>query len=322
MKYVLLSVLLLCANFSTCQTFSKAIALNNSDGHIYFANEKSQWHHCLVIDGHEPWTVDIQTEVVDTFVIDDIPYSLISGNFFGHSILPKTDSIYVFNLEEKVYYLEGDSIHVLYDFDVNVGDTLTHKFPVKFDSLWFSENPTVSPYYKLVIDSITTIDINGESLKRVYFSEFNELDEETNYIWTPTDLGRWYTEKLGYENFILPYIVTGFDENNTGCDLREFSDNQINFINTDAYCFTTSTVNPIKENQISLFPNPSNNLIEIKTGEKFDLIFIYNSQGEIVNKLAFNHIISVSNFDNGIYFLTLLSSKNNRIESLKFCIKR
>ena len=87
-------------------------------------------------------------------------------------------------------------------------------------------------------------------------------------------------------------------------------------LSTDSnYCSTWTSVdeNQIDENQIKLFPNPTNDVIHVSSKTKMDNIQIFNSLGQIIYYKKFvkkrKVKIPMRKYRNGIYFIRINSDK-------------
>ena len=70
-------------------------------------------------------------------------------------------------------------------------------------------------------------------------------------------------------------------------------------------CGTTNVNEMNTQNNIELFPNPSNGIINIGFLETNFTVIINNQLGEIIMKKSNPKTINLSNNPNGIYYLTL-----------------
>lgn len=72
--------------------------------------------------------------------------------------------------------------------------------------------------------------------------------------------------------------------------------------------------NPEKERQISVYPNPAKNIINIESEELIREVRVYNTLGEMVLKLEIGNSegkVDVSGLENGIYFVEVLTDEMN-----------
>ncbi|MEO8086689.1 MAG: T9SS type A sorting domain-containing protein [Bacteroidota bacterium] len=82
---------------------------------------------------------------------------------------------------------------------------------------------------------------------------------------------------------------------------------------------TTAISNIQKQNQITIFPNPSNHNIKISSGETLDHISICNLQGENILNLTSDKketSIDVSRLPKGIYFIKVIAAGNSTTQKL------
>lgn len=74
-------------------------------------------------------------------------------------------------------------------------------------------------------------------------------------------------------------------------------------------CFPNAVNEVVKNNTITITPNPANTLIHISSEEKIKHISLSNSIGSIVQTTSSNSM-HVDNIPNGIYFVTIVTEKN------------
>lgn len=72
-----------------------------------------------------------------------------------------------------------------------------------------------------------------------------------------------------------------------------------------------SSVSKITEETIKVYPNPSNDEININTEYYFDKIQLLNIYGQEVINTSFNHTLDISQLNSGIYYLKLTNSKTH-----------
>ena len=89
---------------------------------------------------------------------------------------------------------------------------------------------------------------------------------------------------------------------------------ELNFLNYEVNC--AADVNEITtENNIDIMPNPASNYFNIE-GENIINVEIYNAVGQVVdiiNVNGNNAQINTENYNNGIYFVRVLTSDANVI---------
>ncbi|HKO41125.1 MAG TPA: T9SS type A sorting domain-containing protein, partial [Nitrososphaeraceae archaeon] len=75
----------------------------------------------------------------------------------------------------------------------------------------------------------------------------------------------------------------------------------------------------VKDNSISIYPNPTNSVINIKCENSIKSIELYDVQGRIlVTKMVSdnNEVLDISNKSNGIYFLKITSENGIKVEKI------
>lgn len=209
-------------------------------------------------------------------------------------------------LTKKVYYYNYYQEVVLYDFSLNVGDTIFYGKE--------SGNPQFS-YYK-VVDSIGTIDLNGELRKKwnLTTSMYNMKD-----IWIE-GIGSVY--RHGLLNPINPDIPTNASSTYFGCykygNILYFNREATN--STDCPCSQwLVSVPEIKSEsaEIKLYPTPTKDILNINLGNTtYDFLEIYTFNSKLVEKTKINSRenieLNLENLEKGIYFIKF-SGKDNII---------
>ena len=213
---------------------------------------------------------------------------------------------------KKVYFTDFIDEMVLYDFSLDIGDTIFYSIP-----------SSGIDYYKVVQDKYSVI-VSGQMRNMFYLK--NSLYNFDDY-WIE-GIGSVYRFGLLYP--IKPYIVMDGSTPYFGC----FSHDSITYINENA-CISscpcswwivntddfleTATV-------IEVIPNPFSDIITVKSSNafiSFIKVEIFNSIGSrIVNKSLnqSNEInIDVSSLPNGIYILK--TTYNSSYTSVQKIIK-
>jgi len=218
-------------------------------------------------------------------------------------------------LNRKVYFLPADSISesLLYDFNLNIGDTL----PTSYIN---NEHNDVSYPFSSVVTSVDSVLIGNSYRKRFEISGYNFPNVFGPYVYLIEGIGSTF----GLLSWLRPdpevpigstllcfnhYGITMFPDSNYQCDI----------------------VSSIKENEIKLepgiqiFPNPFNLTTEIvfdKTYHTVEMTFT-DIQGKLIKSQKYFNcdmiILAREGIDNGIYFLRL-TLDNEYIETKKILI--
>ena len=152
-------------------------------------------------------------------VINDTVAKLININkvaYNGNESVGNPLIVYESNL--RVYHWTGERFMLMYDFNLNAGDTL--KTEIQYINLCDSVSP-------VIIDSVSSVNINGINLKVQYIT-YTPYSEEMGVNEPRTER---IVERVGSEsNFIYaPNCVFGCSFEYTG--LRCYNDDDISYRN-------------------------------------------------------------------------------------------
>jgi hypothetical protein len=211
--------------------------------------------------------------------------SLFQSNLFYRGLLREENN--------KVFYLDTlNQLDTLYDFSLNVGDT------VLFDLYG------MSPEWLHVIN-VDSIQINGQYYKRLKFEEpsisaFDWLDEE-------------WIEGIGSKHGLLfPAFPVKFSEEIPDSMLLTctYSDNQQiwqhpSYLN--CYVNIVLSVNDIEYSYFNIYPNPFSNHVIIENNKNREYVLtILNNSGQIIRheQIESNtQTIDLSELKAGLYLL-------------------
>lgn len=148
--------------------------------------------------------------------------------------------------------------------------------------------------------------ITHDSLMSLFISNHNYL--ETNGIYSRENLA-W--TNYNYNNLDLDYMSSWITNRLAYLDAKLTDD-----------CIPLSTEESIINSRFfTIYPNPTTDLIYLKSNEEFNdmNIYIYNILGQIVLQDIFspsNNSISLQNLKRGIYFIKLENEKNYEISKI------
>lgn len=258
-----------------------------------FAPVGSKWVYCYAVNalgGAEGYDTLVVESIAETH-FDTLPcrelqvtYCYLWGDF-GCGLVSK---VTVCQDNKKVYYQEGDSLHLLYNFDAMPGDTLRIRYPqaldtfnqLAIDSAFFA-NPS-RPYFDIVILDTATLDLNGQ---KVWAQTFEEIQNDDDFH------SSWYNgqfwEGIGSTaGWLFPRAINGLQEEHIPLNLISYTSLALsgNFLNFNPFCPTTSIKEKFSNFFVKVWPNPANDVlnIELPEGNAPVLIQIIDQTGRIV----------------------------------------
>jgi len=188
-----------------------------------------------------------------------------------------------------------DSIeYLLYDFNIEIGDTIYYNTPMNGDSL------------KYILKGIDTVQISGQNRRRYSFDR--DLHTGTDY---------WY-EGIGS----IPYGFLGphMEPFESGIFLGCYYDSIIYWRNnTGRNCSVLSVEeNKYKKPSISAYPNPTQDKVHFNNLEPDITYRLYNTHGKLISKGDFisKNYIDLTSHPKGLFLVTL-SYKEKRIANFK-----
>jgi hypothetical protein len=235
-----------------------------------------------------------------------------------YKVSSQIDTLFFWQNEEKVYYYRDSRFFLLYDFNVNIGDTLTFSFKKSE----FGESPYEIIPVKCVVHDVQFTNIDGKELKMIFT---NIIDEISAYFHIKNGTYN-YIEKIGHPKIFMEEVIETWTTMAYTTGLRCYYDNEINYI-TDwwtkydlpcDYYGRTNIFDIISNNYIQIFPNPTCDFITINIINE-DIAFnyqLYDIQGKTLKQgklKSKSHIIDIRDLNNGIYFVNI---KNEKQKSL------
>ena len=190
----------------------------------------------------------------------------------------------------RVYLHDNSQPVLLYDFSLEVGDTLIS------DLVTFS--------YVFVVEEIDEVVLlNGETRKRWLF------DSEE---WGTGGLYRMYTEGIGMETGLFGDFIQFEWWSSLSC--VQLNNEHLWEDNSHGWgtCWGLVGENEIATEDLQIYPNPASDYIRISTPKNFVKaeVKIFNSLGQLVFENAIqseNTIVDVSDFKRGMYFVMIKS---------------
>jgi hypothetical protein len=221
----------------------------------------------------------IEYEVVKDTIIESLEARLVlidSKHYNG--IETGTDSIIVRESNSRIYYWDEDQFKLMYDFNLNKGDTLDVEIAI-------NNCDSVSP---IIIDSVFYKNISGHELK-VQIISYTLFAE--NSLGITTEVTEQIIENIGSERQFIYSPGCLIDEEFTYSGLRCYNDENIFYKNDwwskhypDIGCDSlindsTSNIQVYGKSLVQIYPNPSDNFVIIEN--TFNNIIIKNSYAEL-----------------------------------------
>lgn len=207
----------------------------------------------------------------------------------------------------KVYLFSSssNSFKLIYDFSALTGDTIEI-----YNRSWAIDSTTT-----VVVDSVSTININGTVLGVQYVSQpfMQEFYMSGTII-----------ENIGWTEFMFP--LHSWADPPYGGELRCFQNDSIGLYNpSGVVCdFITTEIESINNtNNFSVYPNPTHGIITISIPNNVSLTNTTVSLSDVSGREVLNHFLNsrktelnVNHMPNGIYFLKINTVKGNLVKKL------
>lgn len=257
-------------------------------------------------------------EICGDTMVDGLRYE-----FVHHSIFYSDSTRFYRRFNEairkegaKVFYKDlsraESTEFLLYDYDLEVGE-----------SLIAGQLPDGSDYIVYTVDSIGTIDINGEIKKKIYVRDhdFEFAALEDGYI--IEDIGLvWQSRHPFY------FVGVGFDH--TWMFSCYYKNEDLVFTNPEDFNFLdecpegrpfeicepniTSTNEHVDSKNLSIFPNPANDIVNIATDFNEYRIRVYNISGQLIQQAEDAVALDVAHLPDGMYFIGVEDKSSGQIQ--------
>lgn len=216
-------------------------------------------------------------------------------------------SFYLYEEDEKIFYSYRDTFYILFDFNLDIGDTIKYAVPYDytFPDSEFYDSITIQ-----LVDSIGQLEVNGSGFRKYWLSEPILIDQGSGGFFN------CFTERIGGCEYFFPY------EWNLGPDLfgvsfRCYFDYELDIRNIYGRpCDTVFSILSINQSQnmpFKLWIN--NNTLNIETNNivhfnnQFNLT-IYSINGMVINDQWIHltnsmYQLELNSIPKGIYIVTL-----------------
>ncbi|MFY7861556.1 MAG: T9SS type A sorting domain-containing protein [Chitinophagales bacterium] len=214
-----------------------------------------------------------------------------------------------YELGYEITYQDGDIVYIqsptgwdtLYNFNAQVGDIYPLSMTSKYG--WAGIEG-----FTMVIDN-GIIDINGQS-RRFYVNVYNIEHEFGSSYWELNDTIVEGIGSINYYLYALDNMVNSMTCGGESGPFRCYSDNNLGTFKVTNYpeCdFVIGIEEQMEKLNLEIFPNPSSDIIYLKSDKRFHLIEIYDTCGQRVHSSTNNNFIDVSHLSHGVYILKAYS---------------
>jgi hypothetical protein len=263
--------------------------------------------------------------VKDTIVNDTLCTKIIVEYHNDKGVIKFMGYEFIYSSENQVYNYHHGHFYLLYDFSLQVGDTV--KLFIGSNSELFQQleeinlNTIDSLTIKYIIIKKNSVNIGGINTTSIEMEYSNEYFQMPRLSFESQQI----VKNIGSLDFLFGNLFTGIESGFYG-PLRCYSDSMVNYT-TDIPCDLLTSVesfnsnqkvciypNPVTEKSIIYFPNP------FKTEVKVEII---NSDGKVMssNETCDSYLqINPEKYSKGIYIYRVYS-KDEFIGSGRF-IKR
>jgi hypothetical protein len=262
--------------------------------------------------------------VKDTMVNDTVCTKIIVEYHNDKKEIKYMGDEYIFSTEDHVYNYHHGRFYLLYDFSLQVGDTvvLTPGSNCNlYSQLESSDTDFLNAIHrKHIVTEKDSIEIGN---KKYLFIKMGFIFEDDSVIPYLTFRSSIIVKGIGSFGFLTGTLFTGIESGYYG-PLRCYSDSSVAYT-TEIPCdmLTSSNIELNKNSKVCVYPNPvtSNSLINFPNEMKNDVVIeIIDATGRIITstETCEDHVVIGSeNFTTGVFFYRVYS-KDGFIGSGRF----
>lgn len=221
----------------------------------------------------------------DTFIDNRLCHVL--GVTDNGLYLPESELV-VFSKNGRMYFHENEEWHLLYDFTVNEGDTVTYyvsaKYPyyinIQVKPEVFEQEILDSNPYRLVVTKIDTLtDENGQAMRRFHITN---LEGE---LFSIHNMGVHIVEHVGsMEKLFGNNVAITSPECHDWPMIRCYSDDKYFFRFTDEACDSLVSAKNMVLQGIIIYPNPGSDIIIVENPDPRPLFYsVFNTKGQMIS---------------------------------------
>ena len=251
----------------------------------------------MLQEGNEWYTLDAQVcssqtlrgfntlvhQISEDTLIDGVRYTKVMQTV--NDVGTPTLAALLREEDGKVWERYGSTEVLLYDFTANLGDSLVCGYGDYF-----------------VLDSISIEQIGGVDRKKFWFGL------EYDFIGDPYAMETWI-EGIGSDLGLLfcgsYYFCGGYYR-----ALCFHQNGELVWQNPEYDACLITDVEEIPDNELTLYPNPANNLVRINGVEAAE-VQVYNAIGQMVKTVRGTNEIDVVDLAEGVYLVRIMDAEGN-----------
>jgi len=277
-----------------------------------FAPLNAIWHYENFCNT-PPWSEScgyFTVEAVRDTVINGLTATVLEHRNMG-MLIPQAEVI-VREADNRVYFFEDGQFKLLYDFNLNEGDTMTFSVPqnVAYYDFTCGGGYGVPDSAQVRIDSTALIEVDGQLLKTLYSTEIIVPGNEHS-AWVL----RQFTERIGSHVGLFGYTTNQCLGGFNGY-LRCYSDSLISYKTIAEECdFVMGQEELAGNDAATVYPNPTRGAVRVESGrESITAYRVTSMSGQVLlqhtGSFSSSFDIDLSHLPPGIYMVEAFSSSD------------
>ncbi len=277
----------------------------------YFAPIGAEWCFGSILTFNYPHYSKYYSEK-DTVIIGQNCRKISAYSIYPEGGKREWPPLFVYATPDTVYcYNDSFNLFVpMYIFNVSEGDTLTYHVSMKLTSIGIPGSSWSDSLFQVVVTKVDSVYVDGIYLRQVWTQPVENWGFIDSYI-----------ERIGSTNIFFGNIFLGSFPETYHTALRSYQDSAISYKYTeygeyDCEFFPTAINEKTKQEEILIYPNPSNRIFSVNIGlynvAESDITLTDISGRRIFPTISFGHRIiniDMKNFLAGIYLLTMNYNK-------------
>ena len=274
----------------------------------------AEWYYGYMQGSYEPSTFYLKMVSLKDTTVGGKTSRLLRSTIVTDVDQIHLEDIVIYQDQDKIYRWADGAFHILYDFSLQVGDTLKVYIPNPI-----SQNPSFNFAYLTVV-SLSEFDISDRTFRSQLLWA---IDKELSVY--AVQFSHWAHESIGSQSYFIPVHQLVCD-NVCPWPLRCYSESNLSFKWIDIPCDTiiilrTGINQTDVSDKVKLFPNPVKQGDQVKVeieGANFpddlniQLTGIYGRKYGGISRVRHSFLeISTDQLAPGIYFLIVTLLDNN-----------